>query len=389
MVPIASDLDSTEYLSNCGLNTAFLALELLDCQAPLQDVAQDIRAGPHFERQCSMADLKRCFEHRGLRVDAYKVEKEKNEILAYVRPGEVLVLHSQQPMGTGLVGHFTTLWGVQGGAVWIDPPTRPRYVPLAQISALREFQQSTGQFMVIQRPAKAARQGPAIQIGTTRIDLGDVPLTTSAISTNVPFRNVGTEPLTSKYQGTGCKCGVTMTGDEIVPPGASGTIHISIDKSSVPVGANEKTLVASTNDPNLPLLTLRVKFFVQSEPKKEDIRFLPQIIDYGRLARSRLADTTTPLRVIVPRDKAERRPQIKITATTQALRITPSRHDAASAADTNDPWIFDFAIAWDPVPAGPFSEQLRVSLDGMAQSSQTDATILIPLRGDSVETTAR
>lgn len=157
-------------------------------------------------------------------------------------------------------------------------------------------------------PARAAGGGPAAVIDEPVIDAGLVPVG-EQVEAVFTIRNEGTAPLEITQVHPACGCTVAEY-DEVIAPGASGTIRAVVDTTSE-VGANAKAVTVYTNDPGNPRLQLTVK---------SDVRpFLTMEPGYARFTS------------FVHEDRDQTIPQLLWTSDFQALEIT--------AMESPHPWI--------------------------------------------------
>jgi protein-disulfide isomerase len=119
-------------------------------------------------------------------------------------------------------------------------------------------------------PAKTV-SGPSLNIPETDVNLGVIPREKTEIIGEIAIFNTGDKPLNVlKVNGT-CYCFVGYSGDEIVPPGASGVIKVRFDKNKIPVGNAVRTVEIETNDPANAKVTVAFHLTVVRDPTEDQL----------------------------------------------------------------------------------------------------------------------
>lgn len=126
-------------------------------------------------------------------------------------------------------------------------------------------------------PAPAA--GASISFDHVHHDFGKV-FDDAKVSTTFTFTNVGTAQLViSDVQGS-CSCTVAELEKREYAPGESGVIHVEFDPRNRR-GAQHRTVIVTSNDPNTPRFTLNVDATVRPL-----IDIDPTLVRFGQVARN-------------------------------------------------------------------------------------------------------
>ena len=95
------------------------------------------------------------------------------------------------------------------------------------------------------------------------------------------FINQGDGPLRIEQVQTSCGCTATVVSSDVIQPGASGEIGTLLDTSGW-FGDKARTVMVHTNDPKLPVVTLKLQGRVVAE-----VAALPAQLYLGRVRRGR------------------------------------------------------------------------------------------------------
>jgi len=146
--PCAPDVD---YHWNCGLNVGYITLRLFDKNVDIYRLADELKAGPHLERNISLLDLKIVFEKYGLIAEGYKADCLE-EIITFAQPEIMLIVRLDSRIGQHNLGHFLLIKGGPDHVLLIDPPHHPKKFRLDQIIEAGVISSTTGEFLVVYEP---------------------------------------------------------------------------------------------------------------------------------------------------------------------------------------------------------------------------------------------
>jgi hypothetical protein len=123
----------------------------------------------------------------------------------------------------------------------------------------------------------AVAGGPKGHLEETAYDLGRFAENAGIKEIEVPIVNVGDEPLNIAYKWSTCGCLTIVSYEKEIAPEQTGTIKLEIDPSSANLGQNLQIATFKTNDPNLPVLEIRISYTVGSEY----VRISPEAIEFA------------------------------------------------------------------------------------------------------------
>jgi hypothetical protein len=98
-----------------------------------------------------------------------------------------------------------------------------------------------------------------VDLPLTRWDWGTIPRK-PPVSQNFPIQNTGTEPLVISNVVTSCGCTTADLSSSVIPPGQRADLLVTFDPDyhKDAVGPVTRIVWVETNDPDMPLLELRV-----------------------------------------------------------------------------------------------------------------------------------
>jgi len=367
---------------NCGVKATYVTLRLFGKIVPLQDFGAMTNAGRTFERDCSIADIKRALESQGLAVRALKVAKI-GAMLPYAAPRSVLIVRIQGESGGVKIAHFGVIVGVNGGVVLIDSPAVPRIVSAGKIEVDGWFALATGEFLDVTEPAPAGP--PTLILRNPQIDLGTIRLTEDIPHAIVNLANGGGSPLKiTKVQGP-CSCFSGASGDMELAPGRTGAIQLAFDKTKLPVGPVQRSVVLETNDPAHAQIEVTVKMVIEALPAPREARVAPEIIAYGRTTSTALSQRHITIRITVPAEDREAPSKIEWIGSDGAIHLEPNGNETVEDADGTLAHILTYDLAWmkSPPPGALHSELQFI----VKRSSMPDAVLRVPIGGEVLEAT--
>jgi hypothetical protein len=113
-------------------------------------------------------------------------------------------------------------------------------------------------------PAGKTGEVPAIEVETNHYDMGIIPNDKSAEG-SVMIHNRGKSPLHITKVNTQCGCTKGKMSKEIIPPGESAPLEVTVDPFRIPQFNSTKTLTLFTNDPDDPTVKIDVTAKVNPE----------------------------------------------------------------------------------------------------------------------------
>lgn len=275
-------IQQSTWISNCGVNSAYVLLRLFGIETTIPEVAFSTKAGERHENQLSLLDLKKLFEKHNLKVEGLNTPNIK-ETIDSCRNDTILVIHLQKMLAGRMIGHFVVAVPAAQGAILIDPPMGPVYVSDANLEETFLMQQATGKVLLVTRPKSEKKmQGvPEIWIPETDINLGDIPLAEREVLAEINYENIGNGLLKILDIKGGCSCYKGFTGSTECGPGKKGIIAIKFNKSMLLSDSQRVAII--TNDPQHNIIPVTIRYHIQREPKNSDIRFfLNRLILEGR-----------------------------------------------------------------------------------------------------------
>ena len=351
------------YHLNCGVNAGYIVLRLFDIPISVSEVADKLAVGEAFEQSVSLLELKTLFWENGLSIEGFRAS-DPNEMLGFLNGDKLLVVHtSKRLFGRGF-GHYLIFTGSEEYPFVIDPP---RVVSRFERGDLVKLN-PTGNFLVVSKKTEPPTDGrPSISVENECIDLGHIPLTASDVRGKIRFRNDGSEELKIiRVQGP-CNCLLEWSGDTVLPAGQCGQIQIVFDKSKLPDGHMTRIVKLLTNDPKNEIVKVNFDFTIQKVPKPKDIRVLPQMINYGRISRQKIASDATQIKLIIPRinEGLAKYPHVEIMAKNSLLEITElSGIQSHSATYYTSDRVIMYEISWRQAPnVGILKEDIRFVID--------------------------
>ena len=130
-------------------------------------------------------------------------------------------------------------------------------------------------------PAVGSNQDavPKIEVSTINYDMGEISGKEVAKG-SIDIFNRGGAPLEIKAVRTSCGCTVGKQESDIVPPGGSTKLNISVDPFKIPGFTSSKTLTITTNDPITREIDVQVSVHLKPEYSLE-----PSTVDFGRVSK--------------------------------------------------------------------------------------------------------
>jgi protein-disulfide isomerase len=120
----------------------------------------------------------------------------------------------------------------------------------------------------------ATAKGPVIKIPEMDVNIGVIPREKPGIVGQIVFLNIGDKPLEIKKVSGTCSCFGGYSGDEVVQPGASGTLQVSFEKNKIPTGSVTRIVEIETNDPANEKISVKFHFTIQRNETDEHFRIL-------------------------------------------------------------------------------------------------------------------
>ena len=195
---------------NCGVMSAYIAARLFDRQTNLDQIAQVLNAGPSYDRDCSMLDLKQGLKMFGMQAEGVFAK----DAAAYLRQSEPGMTWIVRKAGNGRP-HFAVRRGTSGLTV-IDAPNAPFAVPQSELARHPYLSDLTAEFLVIRDMDLPSGDRPIMLLARTEVNLGAIPLTMQDIVADIAIGNAGRAPLQIKSATSSCGClkrGSRRTGD--------------------------------------------------------------------------------------------------------------------------------------------------------------------------------
>jgi hypothetical protein len=367
------------YVSNCGVNLTYMALNLFHREMPMADVVAELGAGPAMVRNCSLGDMKGLFENHGLQVKGCKADTLE-EACAFLKPGTAMILRKKYTLGHQDVGHFVMAWSGSRGVAVLDPPRAPRWITRESLSRDPLLDGFSGEFLTIADPTEQVLNGPRLVLDSGEIDLGAVPPTPRWVTGRIWLRNEGNRSLAiERIAANSCaSCMAAPSERKVVLPGEHTYVDVQFDRSPLPVGEVIRAVRIFTNEPSQQPVLVTFRMTCLDQPRPADIRVIPAVVDYGRCPASAIAKRRTTIRLVVPagRDKPE---EVKPVTDAEQLSIVLDR-DALSVPGLSLPGdhVFTYVLSWREPPTGPFDAAIRFEIPG----EQNPPTLTV--RGDGL-----
>jgi ABC-type bacteriocin/lantibiotic exporter with double-glycine peptidase domain len=141
----------TGYYWNCGLNVAYIAIRLFHKEVDIYQLADEIKAGTHLERDVSLLDLKRVFEKYGLAAEGFRADYAE-ELISFAKPDIILIVRIDSHRRDQDVGHFIVIKGGQDYVIVIDPPCHPKRFAKEDIIEDDVLSTASGEFLAVYEP---------------------------------------------------------------------------------------------------------------------------------------------------------------------------------------------------------------------------------------------
>jgi hypothetical protein len=114
--------------------------------------------------------------------------------------------------------------------------------------------------------ADDAPGGPRIRVEPETFDFGKA-LPGKTLRKEFTLRNFGNQELVLQGISTTCGCTAALAGEEKIAPGGSTSLRVTLETRSYK-GRVERRVLVRSNDPQTPLLEIRVSVTVEAEEKK-------------------------------------------------------------------------------------------------------------------------
>jgi len=364
---------------NCGVNCGYLSLRLYGRAASLESVAASLKAGDHWENECSMFDLRNLLTSHSLTATGLKAQNVR-ELIKLADSGSLLILRLSKTSGHTDLNHFIILRRARGGYALMDPPAKSRFLSKATAYEDEELATATGEALVIRESSEyRGHASVSLPLGEQQ-DVGVVPQSTKEVTVKFRLKNRGDKPLKILSVDGPCACflGWTLEPKEIAP-GLEGALTFRFNKALLPSGVIERNVNVATNDPAHELLRFVTKMDVKGPPTIFETHLSPQIIDLGR-GFSESFESSYVVQLVIPKTAAHGLRGVKPTFDPKKFSVV----QVAVPGDGNDasPMIINYNVRLREVPKdGPFEEIVEFSLVGGAN----DGLVLeLPIRGDSI-----
>jgi len=365
------------YVSNCGVNIGYLVLRLFEKPVSIQSVVKALDASPTLARPCSLGGLKRLWEAHGLMVRGYRAGVLK-EVIPFVKAKSAVVVRVRRRLGGKDVGHFVCVWGVGSDALVMDPPSKLRQMNIGEIVDDPALSQFSGEVLVVRKsPAATGSVGRVSQNDPrVTVDLGYIPITTRHVSARVEVRNERSKAFNIKGVGGSCAgCMKALVRDRTVPPGGSVVVGVEFDRERMPCGDVERLVRIVTDDVDAPDMIVVFQFVLQDRPRPEDIKLLPQVIDFGRESRAVIGKKSIPVSIIIPKSEVLRE-EVQVASSTPSLLVMPAEMAEDRLRDLGR--VCSYRVSWKEAPVGQFEETVRFRI------GKGNKALVVRVRGDSV-----
>lgn len=134
---------------------------------------------------------------------------------------------------------------------------------------------------------------PTLEVAEVSWDFGSVRQG-EVVAHAFPIRNTGALPLEIRSIRSTCGCTVALSSAKILDSGERSTVDAWFDTKGL-AGARVKEIELETNDPQHPVVTLRIKGTVQA-----DVTATPTEVFLGRIARGRSVSRQVDVKVADP-----------------------------------------------------------------------------------------
>ncbi|MCP4256965.1 MAG: DUF1573 domain-containing protein [Planctomycetes bacterium] len=356
---------------NCGLNAIYITLKYLGGTPSLPELIRDLDLTDNFAKNLSLYELKGCLESHGMKVRGLRGDTPRI-IREYADPNNVLIMHEKHRRGNEIFGHYVVV-NRRGGRLWLnDPPFSPQICTVKDITG----RPTTGRFLVI-CPVKSS-----IDVDETIINLGKILSTQRTVTGKVRFRNTGDGVLKIHDIRGSCNCFAGYEGTTEIEPGGKGEITIKFKKEALPGGHNVRRALLRTNDPQHESVVVHFRFFIQTIPEPNDIRIMPQVVDYGRAYCDQLSAKKVNITIWVPELVPDEVHDFKSTSHLSQLNVT-LESNSIEIINGARMRVAKYVVSWREPPAdGPFAGEIEFTILG----GEVNGTVLsIPVRGDSVD----
>lgn len=137
-----------QYVDNCGLNVAYLALGYFEKPVPIDELALHLGVGGYHEKPVSMDVLHQSLTHYGLAVEGLRFEKLDNMLT--LLDSEHLSIAFVTAASEGVPGHFVLLTAKNNGDILLaDPPKAPEILPRRDARSSPDLANCSGEFLLV------------------------------------------------------------------------------------------------------------------------------------------------------------------------------------------------------------------------------------------------
>ncbi len=198
----------------------------------------------------------------------------------------------------------------------------------------------------------AAQDGRPKLVAEQRVHLAGMVDIGEIIRHDFVIKNEGTADLELAQVETDCGCTATEF-QQVIPPGASGKIHVEVDTATF-TGPIDRRLAVLTNDPETPRLILAIKADVQ-----------PQILvrpGYARYLAVQKEPSGEPIGQLL---WTEKEPPFEVLGVRSPYPFLEVRFREATEAERHDQatgkqWWVETFLDKDRAPVGPLADYVEV-----------------------------
>ena len=193
---------------------------------------------------------------------------------------------------------------------------------------------------------------PQIEAETTHYQMGIIS-NDELTKGQVMIHNRGKAALLVPKVNTQCGCTTGKMSKEMIPPGESAPLEVTVDPMRINGFKSTKTLTLFTNDPKHPTLAIQVSAEVEPEFVLE-----PPTLDFGTITKGEPATQT--LKVIQKTDQPFELTEAAIVGNESYFQFTYEEIPAAERMDPNKKEYVAKVTVLQTAPTGPLRASLRL-----------------------------
>ncbi|MBN2584818.1 MAG: hypothetical protein JXL80_17270 [Planctomycetes bacterium] len=370
--PLVADELGSQRIENCGVRACAFTLRFFGRDMKLAELAEQLAVGLHWERACSMRQLKDVFAAAGLVVVAYK-EATLEDMVERLNNGGIGIMHVN--VRGNRLGHYHVLAAVSKEVLLIDAGAREERLSLPEFYE-RFRNRNTGFFLhVSEADTREAKREYTLRETLIDVDLGTVTSGQGQLVAEIPVRNPRRVPLSITEAKGSCSCFMAArfkSGGTSVPSGGADILEIVHDRAKFGLGDVQRSVVVLLKDTGEHAVRIILRAHLEGARREERIAWIPETLDYGLV--DDVEDFRVPQRItiILPRDVS-----IVRTSTSSDHVILVQKEDAPEPETGETHLLHRYDVVLSDIHASRIQESVVFEL-----TEETMPRITIPIKGE-------